>query len=127
MKTSSSKLFRGLMFIAALAVPATTWWYSVHYYNAHKQPEETVASAPVPAPEQKRKEQRDVLLSKVKEGSTIEAMTELRKVWTGPTDPDSVWRGQMREANETLMQHDLPALNASHSPRPPSTRRLRFR
>lgn len=127
MKKTSSKSLRGLIFIATLAIPATTWWFSVRYYNAHKQTAETPAPAPVP--EQKRMQSRDVLLSKVKEGTTIEAAPELRKEWTGPTDPDNLWHGQMRQANDTLIQHNLPALNASYSssPSPPSTRRLRFR
>jgi hypothetical protein len=120
MKTTSSKLFRGVMLIAALAVPATTWWASVRYYQAHQQPAPAVAASPTWA--QMYESQRGQMLKNGREGNTVEAVPVVRSTWTGPTDPDNVWHGQLQQANKTLTQHHLPALNVNYSP--PSTRRL---
>ncbi|WP_395738941.1 hypothetical protein [Prosthecobacter sp.] len=123
MKTSSSKSLRALLWLAALAVLATTGWLVIRSCRPHQQAAETVAA--VPAPRHQQQDRAKVLLSKACPLETIEGMPELREIWTGPTDPDSVWRSQMKQADKTLTQHHLPALNGTSGP--PSTRRFQTR
>ncbi len=107
------------MLITALLVPATTWWASLRYYQAHKQAEDAMSSTQ--RWEQMYAAQRERMLKDVKEENTIEGVPEVRSVWTAP-DPDNIWHGQLQQADKTLMQHHLPALNASYNL--PPTRRL---
>jgi len=109
------------MLIAALAVPATTWWVSVRYYKeAHQEKQESAATSQIW--ETMYQEQRKRMLEDVREEVTIEGVPEVRSTWNGPMDPDSFWNGQMQQANKTLILHQLPALNARYAP--PVERRL---
>lgn len=108
------------MLIAALAVPATTWWVSVRYYSAHQEKQESAAADQTWKP--MLQEQRRRMLEDVRQETTIEGMPEVRRAWNGPMDPDNFWNGQMQQANKTLILHQLTALNASDAP--PTERRL---
>lgn len=111
------------MLIAALAVPATTWWVSVRYYKAHQEKQESAATSQIW--ETLYQEQRRRMRKDVREEATIEGMPEVRSTWNGPMDPDGFWNGQMQQANKTLIRHQLPALKASYAP--PTERRLPVR
>ena len=116
MKTTSSKLFRGVMILAALLVPATMGWMSLRYYNTRKQAERATAfeNAQRQSTEAKR---RDTFFQPLESNSVEFApMSAMRTSWNGQTDPDSVWHHQRQEANRTLIKHGLPALKGPYSP-----------
>ena len=107
------------MLIACLLVPATPWWASSRHYQAQKQMGDTVSATQ--RSEQMYAAQREPMLKEVKEEDTFEGVPELRSIRTAP-DPDSVWHGQLQQADKTLMQHHLPALKGRNNP--PSTQWL---
>lgn len=120
----SSKCTRGIKILAAVAVPALSWWFSWHFYHASKQADETIDEEK--KWEQASKDRRDLFVKKYMDGDTIEA-TEVRilNTWKGPTDPDSVWHAQRERANRILMQHGLSALDG-RKPLPDSVPLSRF-
>ena len=75
------------MLIAALLVPATTWWASLRYYQAHKQVEDAMSSTQ--RWEQLYAAQRERMLKDVKEENTIEGVPEVLGVWTAPIQTTS--------------------------------------
>ncbi len=103
------------MLIAALLVPATTWWVSVRHYQAQSQ----VASALAAEKNAQQqfdgsKSQRETPSRRLDSGSVEFAPVQvLRTSWNGQTDPDSVWHDQHRQANLMLVKHGLPALDVS--------------
>ncbi len=103
------------MILAALLVPATMAWMSLRYYNTRKQAEKAVTLENVQT--QSAEANRHETFFKPLESNSVEfaPMSAVRTSWNGQTDPDSVWHDQHREANRTLMEHGLPALNG---PRP---------
>ena len=107
------------MLIAALAVPATTWWVSLRHYQAHQEKQKAVTTEQTW--QHKYQEKRKRMLEDVREDASIEGVPEVRSTWNGPTDPDSFWSGQMQRANQTLIRHQLPVLNASYA-QPPEHR-----
>jgi hypothetical protein len=113
MKTTSSQLFRGVMLIAALLVPATTWWVSLRYYHASMQTENAlVAEKKVPRPPVELNRKRETPVHRLDSGSVEFAPMQItRTSWNGQTDPDSVWHDQRRQANIMLIKHGLPALD----------------
>ena len=123
MKTTSSKLFRGVMLIAALLVPATTWWASLRYYNARREAESQqqltrlleirdkyagmVKDNELLREAIKNKDSRRALFKSLSEGSAEFVLeTKQRSTWNWPTDPDHVWHDQRRNAQEMLIKLD---------------------
>lgn len=98
------------MLIAALAVPATTWWVSVRHYHDSRQVENTpVMTKEVQTPSADVKPRREKLPARIREGSLEFGPAAMRTSWNGHTDPDSVWYSQRREASQTLARFGLPA------------------
>ncbi|MDI1312933.1 hypothetical protein [Prosthecobacter sp.] len=130
MKTTSSPLFRGVMLIAALLVPATTWWVSSRHYRASRQTETTlVAEKKAQQLPAGLKQKSETPPQRLNSGSVEFApMQIMRTSWNGQTDPDSVWHDQRRQANIMLMKHGLPTLDVPSampdSPPPPSSLRI---
>lgn len=115
------------MILAALLVPATIWWMSLRYYT--RQQAEKVAALEKVERQSAEAKRHKTLVSPLDSSSIEFARANfVRSAWHGQTDPDSVWHDQRREANQTLMQHGLPALKgpgfAPDSPALP--RSLRF-
>ena len=103
------------MLIAVLLVPATTWWVSLRYYQAHRQVAGALA-AEKNAQQQfdGSKSQRETPSTRLDSSSVEFAPVQvLRTSWNGQTDPDSVWHDQHRRANLMLVRHGLPALDVS--------------
>lgn len=118
------------MLIAALLVPATTWWVSVQHYHARMQVENAlVAEKKEQRPPAELNQKRETPFHRLDSGSVEFAPVQImRTSWNGQTDPDSVWHDQRRQANIMLMKHGLPALDVPN-PMPDSTvpsRRLRI-
>lgn len=117
MKTTSPYLTKAAMILAALFLPATAWWVSWNHQESAKQAEHARAANEKPQEVQKWQEkigqQSGILQKTIQEAGTIEAFAKPRSLntWNGPTDPDHVWHEQRRRANQTLMQHGLPALD----------------
>jgi hypothetical protein len=133
------------MVLAAIAVPALSWWVSLRYYHASKQAEGVVSAKQddkahtsevirkledlkkkyVDVSQQneelkkwiaERKQKRDPLLRQSLPLDSLEfAKKPLRSTWTGHTDPDSVWHDQRARANQTLIEHGLPTLDGRGS------------
>jgi hypothetical protein len=103
MKTTSSKVFRGVMLITALLVPATTWWASIRYYNGRREAESQQQLARL----QENKDSRRALFKSLSEGTAEFVMqAKQRSTWNWPTDPDHVWQDQRRNAQEMLIKLD---------------------
>lgn len=116
------------MLIAALLVPATTWWASFRYYNARREAESRQQLAKLQEIQEKyaevvkdnellreaiqNEDKRRELFKSMDAGTTEFALeTKPRSTWTWPTDPDHVWQDQRRRANEMLIR-----LNATEQP-----------
>jgi hypothetical protein len=152
MKTTSSKLFRGVMLIATLLVPVTTWWASLRYYNSHRQVEETLAAQKEAESQQQVARLREIqekyagimkendrlreaikdkgkgnafLKSAGEDSAEFVLETKKRSTWNWPTDPDHVWQNQRRRASELLIRLDSAAQDLPRNP--PSTRRSQTR
>jgi hypothetical protein len=129
MKTTSSKLTRGVMIFAALLVPATTWWVSSHYYTARREAENRQQLARLQEIQEKyadsvknnellreaiqNEDKRRELFKGVDAGTTeFVVQTKQRSSWNWPTDPDHVWQDQRRRAGEMLIR--LNATDQGH-------------
>ena len=110
------------MLIAALLVPATTWWVSLGHYQERRQAESALAAENKPQQQQPPapKSQRETPFRRLDSGSVEFAPVQiLRTSWNGQTDSDSVWHDQCRRANSVLVQHGLPALDTGYGALPP--------
>jgi hypothetical protein len=111
------------MLIAALLVPATTWWASLRYYNARREAESQqqltrlleirdkyagmVKDNELLREAIKNKDSRRALFKSLSEGSAEFVLeTKQRSTWNWPTDPDHVWHDQRRNAQEMLIKLD---------------------
>ena len=111
------------MVIAALLVPATTWWASLRYYNARREAESQQQLARLQEIREKysgmvkdnellreaikNKDSRRALFKSLSEGSAEFVLeTKQRSTWNWPTDPDHVWQDQRRNAQEMLIKLD---------------------
>lgn len=133
------------MLIAALLVPATTWWVSSRYYTEQREAESRQQLAKLQEIQDKydgmakanewlreaikNEDKRRALFKSLNEGTTEFALeTKPRSTWNWPTDPDHVWHDQRRQANIMLMKHGLPALDGPNalpdSPAPPRSLRI---
>ncbi|WP_395747155.1 hypothetical protein [Prosthecobacter sp.] len=118
------------MLIAALLVPATTWWAGLRCYRAQKNAESALVveknAQQQPDAAKPRREAPPIRL----DSNSVEftQMPVLRTSWNGQTDPDSVWHDQHHRANLMLVKHGLPALDVSRpvpdSPAQPKTLRI---
>jgi len=115
------------MILAALVVPATMWWMSLRYYNNRRQAERALALERKAQRQSANVKQKHETFFKPLDSGSVEfsPVKAMRTSWNGQTDPDSVWHGQLQQANKTLMEHQLPPLNAGYSP--PPTRRIQSR
>lgn len=121
MKTTSSKLFRGVMLIAALLVPATTWWVSSRHDKEQREAESRQQLAKLQEIREKyadivkgnallrealqNEEKRRALFKGLAEGTMeFDLETKPRTTWKWPTDPDHVWQDQRRHAHEMLIR-----------------------
>ncbi len=117
------------MLIAALLVPATTWWASSRYYKEQREAENRQQLAKLleirdkysdTAKDNERlrealnnKDTRRALYKSLSEGTTEFALeTKPRSTWNWPTDPDHVWHEQRRHAREMLIK--LNATDQEH-------------
>ena len=125
------------MLIAALLVPATTWWASFRYYNARREAESqqqlarlqeiqekyagTVKDNELLREAIKNKDSRRALFKSLSDGSAEFVLeTKQRSTWNWPTDPDHVWQDQRRNAQEMLIK--LDATDREHFNRAPPVR-----
>lgn len=118
------------MVIAALLVPATTWWVSARHYNERMEAESQQQLARLREIQEKYagivkenellkeamkdKNKRAALFKSLGEGST-EFVLEAKKrdTWNGPTDPDHVWHDQRSRASELLIKLDATEQEAA--------------
>jgi hypothetical protein len=106
------------MLIAALLVPATTWWVN----QKRRQAESALATEnkPEQQPFTDSKSKRETPTRRLDAGSVeFSPVQVMRTSWNGQTDPDSVWHDQRRRANSVLVQHGLPALDTGYGALPP--------
>lgn len=121
MKTTSPYLIKAVMILTALFVPATAWWVGWKNQESAKQAEHDRAAIEklqeVQKWQEKLGQQSGILQKTIQEAGTIEAFAKPRSLntWNGPTDPDHVWHEQRQRANQTLIQHGLPALDKQSS------------
>lgn len=114
------------MLIAALLVPATTWWVSLRHHQRESAFVAEMKEEQAPA----RLEQKNQTpYQRLNSGSVEFAPMQItRTSWNGQTDPDRVWHDQRRQANLVLMKHGLPALDVPNrmpdSPAPPRSLRI---
>lgn len=103
------------MWVAALVVPATAWWVSVHEYRAQKQTQGALSlERGMQVKHEKIRSKPPLDLNSIE----FAPISAVRSSWNGQTEPDNVWHGQMQQANRTLMQHHLPVLDVSFTPPP---------
>ncbi|OYW76586.1 MAG: hypothetical protein B7Z37_07860 [Verrucomicrobia bacterium 12-59-8] len=109
------------MLIAALLVPATTWWASYRYYNGRREAESRQQLARLQEIQDKysgivkdnellreainNADKRKALFRSLNDGTTEFALeTKPRSTWNWPTDPDHLWQEQRRHARELLIK-----------------------
>ena len=124
------------MLIAALLVPATTWWLSSRYYKEQREAESRQQLAKLQEIREKYadivkdnemlreaindEDKRRLLFKGLDEGTTefvLEA--KQRSTWKWPTDPDHVWQDQRRRAHEMLIKLNAPDLDQFRNAPPP--------
>ena len=125
------------MLIAALLVPATTWWAGTKYYNQQKAAESRQQLAKLHEIRDKyahiakdnellreaiqNEDKRRALFKGLTEGTTEFALeAKPRSPWKWPTDPDHVWHDQRRRAHEMLIK--LNATDQEHFKKSPLDR-----
>lgn len=127
------------MILAALFIPATTWWASMRYFNTANQ----TAANEVPQKQLSEIAQKHEAMQQKKEllkgtitgfqqhqawvragmppDSVEFAPKPMRTTWNGQTDPDRVWHEQRARASELLLQLDASNLDAAgYAPANPS-------
>lgn len=124
------------MLIAALLVPATTWWASSRYYKEQRETESRQQLAKLQEIREKyahivkdnellrqaiqNEDKRRALFKGLAEGTTEFALeTKPRSTWKWPTDPDHVWQDQRRRAHEMLIKLNATDLNQFKNAPPP--------
>lgn len=124
------------MLIAALLVPATTWWASSRYYNGLREAESRQQLARLQEIRDKyasivkdnemlreainNKDKRKALFKSLDEGTTEFVLeTKQRSTWKWPTDPDHVWQDQRRRAHEMLIKLNATDLDQFRNALPP--------
>lgn len=124
------------MLIAALLVPATTWWAGTKYYNQQKEAESRQQLAKLQEIRDKHahivkdnerlaeaiqnEDKRRALFKGLAEGTTEFALeAKQRSPWKWPTDPDHVWQDQRRRAHETLVRLNATDLDQFKGASPP--------
>ena len=125
------------MLIAALLVPATTWWASFRYYNGRREAESQQQLARLQEIREKyadivkdnemlreaikNKDSRRTLFKSLADGNAEFVLEKpQRSTWNWPTDPDHVWQDQRRNAQEMLIK--LNATDQGHFNKAPPDR-----